>query len=131
MDDKASSDDIHVGTGAHFPKIRRQLKTASTIRAEADIAEVAEMELAFAPLSVRDVGGIPMPASRCPVCGAAVTVLVDVNGVKPRGSAVDFDEERNLVADLCKRRGSCYAISARRTNYRNRLLRSRSVDSSD
>lgn len=99
MDDNASSNDIYIGTSAYFPQVCRHLNATCPILADVDVADVAKMEFAFAPFSVRDAGGIPVPASRFPVRGTAVSVLVDMNGVKPRGSTVDFDEERNLVTD--------------------------------
>ena len=129
MDDNASSNDIYVGTGAYFPKVCRQLNTASPILADVDVADVTKMESAFAPHSVCNTGGIPMPACRLSVRGAAVAVFMDMNGVKPRGRVVDFNEKRNLIAGLSKSRCPGHATSARRTNYRDRLLRSWSVGS--
>ena len=106
MDDDASSNDIYVGTGTYFPQVGRQLNASSPIFADVDVADVTKMKFAFAPFSVSDADGIPMPASRLSIRGAAVAVLVNMDGMKPRGSADDFDEERNLVANLCESRCS-------------------------
>ena len=121
MYDDPSSDNINIRTGANLPKVGRQRNAARPVIADIDVADVAKMEFAFTPLAVRCVGGIPMPARRCSVGGAAIAVLVNMNGMGPGRSALDFNDKLNLTPHLCESRRAGQVISARRSYHRNRL----------
>ena len=82
MDNDTLTDNIYVGTGANFPEICRQCKTTRSIFSDSDIADVSKMELTFSPFSVRNIRRIPVTASGCTVGCTAITVFMDMNGMK-------------------------------------------------